>query len=200
MHLSTFCAYLSPSTRGLFCARSLAPFHFNLNSMHYNHGFLNGNTNPLCQRGHFPPCTKLISIPHHPITPPHWLKQPTFSGAAVFFLYFLCMTRPKLMLLYVKCATGQVGDIQRPWQIYTFCNVLRYFLKIEDQGLLLLFCCVILFISLVLYHWITAWNAPNSLYSILSFLQRTKVRSVACGLPLNRIKGHSFTLVLSTRG
>lgn len=150
MHLSTFCAHLSPSTRGLFGARSLAPFHFNLNSMHYNHGFLNGNTNPLCQRGHFPPCTKLISIPHHPITPPHWLKQPTFSGAAEFFLYFVCMTRPKLMLLYVKCAAGQVGDIQRPWQTQKFCNVLYYFLKIgEDQELLLLFCCAILFISLV---------------------------------------------------
>ncbi len=57
--------------------------------MHYNSGFLNGTANPLCQRGHFPLRTKLISIPHHPIMPPHRMKQPTFSGAAAFLV--LCM-------------------------------------------------------------------------------------------------------------
>lgn len=82
---AAFHAQLSPAARGVFCARSLAPFHFIFNSVHCNHRFLNGNTNPLCQRGRFPPCTKLIPVPHHPITPPHWLKQPAFSGAAGFF-------------------------------------------------------------------------------------------------------------------
>lgn len=55
MYLYTFYAKLLAATRGLFCAHSLAPSDLNLDSMHYNHGFLNGNTNPLCQRGHFPP-------------------------------------------------------------------------------------------------------------------------------------------------
>lgn len=91
-------------------------FDLNLSSMHCNHWFLDGNTNPLCQRGHFPPCTKLISIPHHPITPPHLIetayifqRQPHF-----FFVLCICMTRPKLMLAYVKCAA--MGDTKWSWQ------------------------------------------------------------------------------------
>lgn len=32
-----------------------APSDLNLDSMHYNHGFLSGNTNLHCQRGQFPP-------------------------------------------------------------------------------------------------------------------------------------------------
>lgn len=55
MYQSTIYVMLSPATRGLFCAYSLAPSDLNLDSVHYNHGFLSGNTNPHCQRGQFPP-------------------------------------------------------------------------------------------------------------------------------------------------
>lgn len=85
MYLSTLHAQLSTATRGLFCAHSLAPFDLNRYSIHYNHGLLNGNTNPLCQRGHFPPCTKT----HLNSTSSHYAstlieKAYIFRGSQVF--------------------------------------------------------------------------------------------------------------------
>lgn len=69
------CPGISGSERVCFALIALHLFFdLNLSSMHCNRWFLDGNTNPLCQRGHFPPCTKLISIPHHPITPPHLIE------------------------------------------------------------------------------------------------------------------------------
>lgn len=163
MYLSTFHAQLSTATRGLFCAHSLAPFDLNRYSIHYNHGLLNRNTNPLCQRGHFPPCTKT----HLNSTSSHYAstlieKAYIFRGSQVFLCYVF-MTGPKLVLMYLKCAAMLVRDtLHRSHSKYKFYHELRYYLKIgEDQGLL--------FISLMLYQWICLWYAENILYLIVFF-------------------------------
>lgn len=100
----------------LFRARSLAPFFYlNLSSMHCNHWFLDGNTNPLCQRGHFPPCTKLISIPHHPITPPHLIETAyIFQRQPHFFLYSVYVWQDQSLCL--RTWNVQQWETKWSWQ------------------------------------------------------------------------------------
>lgn len=97
-------------------------------STHHCYIALIGNANHFCSGRHFPGQTILIPIPHHPIMPPHWLKQPSFPGSVALCAfspterrlgqpmcmqsrlmeYFLCRPKKKPCCIQCKCKWSSV--------------------------------------------------------------------------------------------